>query len=264
MTNVFDCKDLWQLADWLEDISGKDVDHKALYQQLRQYYMAVCMESVYQGHPKWSVVDRDRVCPLYLYRNWAYARSANENANQLHRIATEIRESYCSVEASCLSLREAEAIMCHLDEKYAFSKKVIYGHLLIFLLPTQHRKEDSFCRTYQSKDGTTGADIYMLLPHKDCNATSQSIFLHELGHCLNLSLTGNPKVPPEDFAHAVRYLFPTLSEMRCEEVAEIFAHCFAMSILAESSFRQYDPFQTIPMKAKGLLRSYFEAKLQQL
>ena len=96
-------------------------------------------------------------------------------------------------------------------------------------------------------DGSVVADIYMLIPHKDLEATPQSMFLHELGHCVNIALTGNPEVVPEDFALVTSLIGVNRDDC---DVSEFFTHCFAMSLLIEPDLLKADPFNMAPHNHK--------------
>ena len=87
------------------------------------------------------------------------------------------------------------------------------------------------------------------------------MFLHELGHCVNIALTNNPEVVPEDFA-----LVTSLIGVNYDNcyVAEFFAHCFAMSLLIEAELLSADPFKTVHQNHKQMFRTYFEYKMQNL
>lgn len=110
-------------------------------------------------------------------------------------------------------------------------------------------------------DGSVAADIYMLIPHKDHEVTPQSILLHELGHYVNIALTGNTEVPPEDFV-LVTFLIGVNKE-NCD-ILEFFAHCFAMSLLIEPELLISDPFKMVPQNHKQMFRTYFQHKIQNL
>ena len=96
------------------------------------------------------------------------------------------------------------------------------------------------------------ADIYLLIPHKDFSATPQSILLHEIGHMINLALTGTMEVQPDDFQVVSALLHLNLDGV---DNKEFFAHCFAMSLLVEPELNSADPFTMFPKRTKR----YFEA-----
>ena len=101
----------------------------------------------------------------------------------------------------------------------------------------------------------------MLIPHKAHEATPQSILLHELGHCVNIALTGDPEVPPEDFVLVMKLIGADKAEC---DVPEFLAHCFAMSLLIEPDLLNADPFKMIPLNHKQMFRIYFQHIMQNL
>lgn len=103
------------------------------------------------------------------------------------------------------------------------------------------------------------ADIYLLVPHKDFSATPQSILLHEIGHMINLALTGAMEVQPDDFQVVSALLHLNLDGV---DNKEFFAHCFSMSLLIEPELNSADPFTMVPKKDKKIFRSYFTYKLK--
>lgn len=154
-----------------------------------------------------------------------------------------------------ISTEDAEIVMRAAEQVYRFSWHIgKEQHTLIFLLPATHKTEDSFCRCYQRADGRMQADIYLLVPHKDFSATPQSILLHEVGHMINLALTGTIEVQPDDFQVVSALLHLDLNGV---DRKEFFAHCFAMSLLIEPELTSADPFTIAPKTDKTIFRSYF-------
>ena len=237
-------------------------DYEQLYQELRARYEQQIMEAFINRHPGWSVIEGNAACMMYLYRNWAFAEKVEENAAQMEALADGLIENYEDCDDTFLPADAAAETMKIADRAYDFSKCVLKEqHLFIFLFQARHKKEDSFCRCMNMSDGSVATDIYMLVPHKDHEATPRSMFLHELGHCVNIALTGNPEVLPEDFALVTSLI--GVNQDDCD-VAEFFAHCFAMSLLIESDLLNADPFKTVPQNHKQMFRTYFQHKTQNL
>lgn len=86
------------------------------------------------------------------------------------------------------------------------------------------------------------------------------MFFHEVGHCVNIALNGNPEVPPENFALVTSLI--GMNQDNCD-VPEFFAHCFAMSLLIEPALLNADPFKTVPQNHKQMFRTYFNVKFQE-
>lgn len=235
-------------------------NYEQLHQELRARYEQQIMEAFMDRHPGWSVVEGNTACMMYLYHNWPFSRKAEENAVQLMALADDITENYDECDDLFLTADVAKKTMKIADRVYDFSKRVLHDqHMFIFLFQTKHHTEDSFCRCMKMVDESVAADIYMLIPHKDHEATPQSMFLHELGHCVNIALTGNPDVPPEDFALVTSLI--GVNQENCD-VSEFFAHCFAMSLLIEPELLSADPFKTVSQNHKQMFQVYFKKKLQ--
>ena len=237
-------------------------DYEQLHQELRARCEQLIMEAFMDRHPGWSVVEGNAACMMYLYRNWAFAEKAEENAAQLTALTDDLNENYEDCEEAFLTADAAAETVGIADRIYNFSQRVLKGqHLFIFLFQARHKKEDSFCRCMNMTDGSVAADIYMLIPHKDHEATPQSMLLHELGHCVNIALTGDPEVPPEDFALIMKLI--EVDKVECD-IPEFFAHCFAVGLLIEPELLIADPFEVVPQNHKQLFRAYFQLKIQNL
>lgn len=232
------------------------------YEQLHQELCARCdqliMEAFMDRHPRWSIVEGNAACMMYLYRNWSFSRRVEENVAQLSALANDITENYDDCDDKFLTAEAAAETIKVAERVYDFSKRVLREqHLFIFLFHAKHRTEDSFCRCMNMTDGSVAADIYMLIPHKDHETTPQSMLLHELGHCVNIALTGDPEIPPEDFALVMKLI--GVDAVECD-IPEFFAHCFAMSLLIEPELLITDPFKMVPINHKQMFRDYFKIK----
>ena len=255
---------LCDLAAYLKKVAVTFSQHEyeQLHQELQARYDQQIMEAFMDRHPGGSVVEGNAACMLYLYRNWLFSRKAKENAAQLTALADDLLENYEECEEKFLTADVTIETMRIADRVYNFSQRILKDqHLFIFLFHARHRKEDSFCRCTNMTDGSVAADIYMLIPHKDHEATPESMFLHELGHCVNVALTGDPEAPPEDFTLVMKLI--SADKIECD-VSEFFAHCFAMSLLIEPELLNADPFEMVPMNHKQIFRTYFEYKIQNL
>ena len=237
-------------------------DYEQLHQELRARCDQLILEAYMDRHPGWSVVEGNAACMMYLYRNWSFSRRAEENVAQLSALANDITENYDDCDDSFLTAEAAAETMKVAERVYDFSKRVLCKqHLFIFLFHAKHRTEDSFCRCMIMTDGSVAADIHMLIPHKDHEATPHSMLLHELGHFVNIILTGDPETPPEDFTLVMKLIGADAVEC---DIAEFFAHCFAMSLLIEPELLSVDPFKMVPQNHKQLFQAYFQLKIQNL
>ena len=251
-----------ELTQFLRKIASAycQADYAKLYQELQLRYEQQIFSAFLDGHPSWSIVQGESAYALLLYHNWSFSRDQAENARQMAALAQEIEQQYTDTDKMPISTEDAEIVMRAAERVYRFSWHIWKEHhTLIFLLPATHKTEDSFCRCYQRADGRMQADIYMLVPHKDFSATPQSILIHEVGHMINLALTGTMEVQPDDFQVVSALLHLNLNGV---DSKEFFAHCFAMSLLIEPELISADPFTMVPKTDKTIFRSYFTYKLK--
>ena len=251
-----------KLTQFLRKIADAycQADYAKLYQELQLRYEQQIFSAFLDGHPSWSIVQREAAYTLLLYHNWRFSRDRAENARQMTVMAQEIEQHYSDTEKTPISMEAAKTVMRTVERTYLFSRHIWKEHhTLIFLLSATHKTEDSFCRCYQRADGRMQAEIYLLVPHKDFSATPQSILLHEIGHMINLALTGTMEVQPDDFQVVSALLHLNLNGVDCKE---FFAHCFAMSLLIEPELNLADPFTMVPKTDKKVFRSYFTYKLK--
>ena len=251
-----------ELTQFLRKIASAycQADYVQLYQELQLRYEQQIFSAFLDGHPSWSIVQGESAYALLLYHNWSFSRDQAENARQMTALAQEIEQQYTDTDNMPISTEDAEIVMRAAERVYRFSWHIWKEHhTLLFLLPATHKTEDSFCRCYQRADGRMQADIYLLVPHKDFSATPQSILLHEIGHMINLALTGTMEVQPYDFQVVSALLHLNLDGVDCKE---FFAHCFAMSLLIEPELNSADPFTMVPKTDKTIFRSYFTYKLK--
>ena len=251
-----------KLTQFLRKIANAycQADYAQLYQELQLRYEQQIFSAFLDGHPSWSIVQEEIAYTLLLYHNWSFSRDRAENAQQMTAIAQKIEQHYSDTEKIPISMEAAETVMRAVERVYLFSRHIWKEHhTLIFLFPAIHKTEDSFCRCYQRADGRMQADIYLLVPHKDFSATPQSILLHEIGHIINLALTGTMEVQPDDFQVVSALLHLNLDGV---DWKEFFAHCFAMSLLMEPELISADPFTMVPKTDKTVFQTYFTYKLK--
>lgn len=251
-----------ELTQFLRKIANTycQTDYAQFYQELQLRYEQQIFSAFLDGHPSWSIVQGEIAYTLLLYHNWNFSRDRAENARQMAAIAQELEQHYSDTEKMPISMEAAETVMRVVERTYLFSRHIWKEHhTLIFLLSATHKTEDSFCRCYQRADGRMQADIYLLVPHKDFSVTPQSILLHEIGHIINLALTGAIEVQPNDFQVVSALLHLNLDGVDCKE---LFAHCFAISLLMEPELTSDDPFTMVPKTDKTVFRSYFTYKLK--
>ena len=107
-------------------------------------------------------------------------------------------------------------------------------------------------------------DELLLRRISSLNEEARSVQPQTPADVLNLSLTGNISIVPEDFFPFGELFFPSLSTEYRNQAPEFFAHCFSMGITSRPEFQQYDAFPTIELAHKRLFDAYMKAKIASL
>ena len=100
---------------------------------------------------------------------------------------------------------------------------------------------------------------------RDKHSTPESMFLHELGHVLNVRLTGDLTLAPPAFLEFGEPFFPGLSDRHRSVSGELFAHCFAMGVFSRHpELRELDPFTMVNVEDKQAFGQFMEALIRTL
>ena len=223
------------------------------------------MDSLLYKQRNWQICKDTSAVYTYLYRNWTYQSSLKANRDYLLEIADHIQQDYFCSEGPQITVQDATYILSALDNQYDFSRRIIGDSFLHLLLPNDaHKSYDAFCRPYSTPDGQITCDIIMPQIQRDIKSTPGSMLLHELGHLLNIKLTGSLKVVPDLFVKLDGLMRTSQIEGDTVELCELFAHLFAMTMLRQSTLKQYDSYPTLPEETQSVFFSYFESLLKDI
>lgn len=267
--NIDHCTSLTSLSNYLKEQAArpdlKQAECKLLYATLEEHCQRHYMNGLLSIHGNWYICDGTDAVYTYFYRNWRYQKSLSANRDYLLKIANHIQQDFFCADGPQLTMQEATHILSVLDKCYGFSKKMLGSRPLLLLLPNDaHRTYDAFCRPYVAQDGEVNCDIIMPHVQRDVKTHSGSMLLHELGHLLNLKLTGSLQVLPDLFIQLDGVLRNEKIASTTEELSELFAHLFAMTMLQLPDLKQYDSYPPLPEKTASVFAAYFKALLAEL
>lgn len=265
----FTVDNFYELASVLARLLSQNPPERAklkkLYDHVEQTYISAMKGAILDKHPQWCVQGHQRAAELYLYQNWPHSEMGKDILSSLNMLVGQMKSDFSLSEGEQLSMASIESILCYLDQQDHYSEKVLKsGKLMILSAGCSHRKFDALSRPRIYQDDSFCCDIYLFHRKKNENSSLESILLHELGHVLNLSLTGDISAVPEDFFTFGELFFPGLSTIYREQAPEFFAHCFSMGITSRSEFHQYDAFPTVNPDHKKLFDAYMRAKIASL
>lgn len=237
-----------------------------LHDQVEHTLIIANNEAIIDRHPGWIVCEGHRAAELYLCRNWRRSGKLDDEKEQLQVLAEQMKKDFFAAQNERIDLEVVEKIMRDLDEQDHFTAKVLGGEqLLILSAGCAHQRFSALCRPYIYQDDSFSCDVYLFQRTAGDRSTSWgSILLHELGHVLNLRLTGDISVVPDDFLSFAERFFHGLSTKYRASAPEFFAHCFAMGVASRPGLECYDAFRNIQKEYKQLFDAYMRSKIARL
>lgn len=254
------------LTSLLESPSISANGLRQLHRSLEETWERVSVDSLLAGHPYWSICTGKTACQLYLYRPWRLCRGREQTLEQIRLILEHLQSEFVPADGSQITPHSAERLLRLLDKDCNFSRKVLAPEpMLVFLPDCGHRTYDAFCSPYLLDNDAVTCDIFLPRILRDKHSTPESMFLHELGHVLNVRLTGDLTLAPPAFLEFGEPFFPGLSDRHRAVSGELFAHCFAMGVFSRHpELRELDPFTMVTAEDKQAFGQFMEALIRTL
>lgn len=149
-----------------------------------------------------------------------------------------------------------QEIITYLNREYDFTQKV-YGEY-VPIIAINHNSHQSL-NGFQPVSEFGKSPVYIFLYHlmHGVNYSPEYVLLHELGHIVQRRY-GSDIRPPDSFYGILSEKGLKLSD---QELCECFADTFAIAIMCDTPFTQYDPFKDIPLEIKRQNRAYISELL---
>lgn len=176
------------------------------------------------------------------------------------------REYFIPPVGPIISVAEIDMVMNAVCKRYPLFRKVLRDNKLTILrLSNTHKAMNSLCNAAHHRNNAEKFHYELCLFHT--NGAMQGhpvyIFLHELGHILQVEATHDPALVPESFI--------TFSDGMTEEkltqgqlAPELFADAFAMAMMQTFDWKEYDSFDTVPDMAKTLFKNYMDLLMMRM
>lgn len=202
--------------------------------------------------------------PLYLTANGLALGGVRNTVQHIRKLMDYVDASIVAPSGNCLTKERAERVLQVLTAKFPYFD--VTGKPLNILLI------DNSDRIYNSQCGVNSAadDCIILMFHmKDNTLSPEYVFLHELGHALQIALTGSPETVPGEFI-TFHQLLGNQLEQGDAGAPDLFADTFAMAVMRGTELSSCDPFElsdalkdVIERFITGLFRRYGNRGVQQ-
>ena len=241
----------------LQEDRMRQHDFDCLRKNLELSYKKCLLDAFYSGHASYCICTGAEATDIYLYRNWPASKSDRRNKKSLRQISEQIEDDLMPTRGTQITPTAVHKILALLEARYQFLQRVRKGKPLFIILPDcSHKNYNGLCRTHLCKRNQTDCEIYLFHSLEYHKYSPEFVFLHELGHVLNLALTGTLEIVPNGFLEFAEILFPNMTVPYQKTVSEIFADCFAMGIMSLPPMARFDPFGSTRFECKQVIELY--------
>lgn len=171
-----------------------------------------------------------------------------------------VQENILPPVGNFISVSEIDMVMNAVSKKYPLWRRMfVDSKLTILRLNNTHKEMNSMCNASHKIGDATKFSYELYLFHtKDFEQGHPVyIFLHELGHILQIEAAHDPSLVPESFIKFSNDM--TGKELTQGEFApELFADAFAMAMMQTFGWKEYDTFDIVSDSVKELFKHYME------
>jgi len=207
---------------------------KALASQICEYYILF-----HELSDKKYFVSSHSI-PLYLLFNGLTNRYVRDSRMCIKMIIDYIDEYIVPASGNCITKDDINNILNLLDQKFPYFNVVgVNQPLIILTFKNSSRIYNSFFCT----DASRRFLIINMLNMMDNDTSPEYVFLHELGHALQLAITGSmDNVPGEfiSFQNDLSGVEPI--EQDDPNAPDLFADSFAIAVMNNTPLKKHDPF----------------------
>ena len=189
--------------------------------------------------PKYHIYPFGKSIPAYLASYGLSIGKVREMRKNIKCLINVIDDTIVEPSGNYLAEKDEERILSILSDKFPFWEIVANNRSMDILnIHNSHRVYSSLCGTNET---ATSFVIYMF-NMRDKSMMPEYVFLHELGHALQMALTGSNLIVPDQFINFNNSLPNVKLEQGTYDASEAFADTFAIAVMRGTSLADFDPF----------------------
>ena len=226
---------------------------KKLAQSLNEWLFLLSNENIFEDKKPEYYIYQTKVSLLYyLASNDLTLGRVREMRQNIKRLITYIDETSIPPSGRFLAVEKEEKILSVLFMKYPYLEIVSANRPLVVLnFNSTNRASNSFCGT----DEGVKSSVILMYNMKDNSVIPEYVFLHELGHALQIALTGSADDVPNEFIEFHNSMpYTEKINQGGKDATELFADTFAISVMRNTKLSCFDPFHF-----SDPLNAHFEA-----
>jgi len=230
------CKQLAQaLTEWTYRLRNKEL----FVYEISKYYIFTDWESI----------------PYYLAFSGLSLGRVREVRRYIKDQIAYINETIIEPTGNCITVDTEKKVMSILEAKYPFFEVAATKNPLHIL------NINNTNRIYNSTTGCSESSVPLavhMYNMKDSDTAPEYVFLHELGHVLQASLTNSVLYVPDEFIQ-LHNTIPSARrlEQGNPDAPEVFADTFAVAVMRGTELSCYDPFN-FPEALNEVLEKFYK------
>jgi hypothetical protein len=228
-----------------DTLNQRSVNHSAFCKHLSQTITEWSVRGkpdpvLETAHPHYNILKPFSTIPTYLASFGIVTGKVRETRANLKELITDIDTNIVMPSGNFLSKQEEEKVLTALSEKFPVYWQIVSARrkLDIINVNNSHRIYNSTCGTNKSST----AYLIFMFNMKDSTLLPEYVFLHELGHALQVASTGSYLHVPDDFLHFSNTLTNDNLQQGDSLALELFADTFAIAVMRSSYLHNQIPF----------------------
>lgn len=245
ISELINTHDLFSACETLKKIdaylSGIKTGRSSYCQSLCEYLCewVIASSDIYAMEKPYKVVKPELSTQVYLTTFGFRTGKVMDTISCIRAAISNIEDGALAPSGNRLTPESAENVLDTMAGKMPYFEIIgKLGLLGVLLLNNSHKVYNSLCGV--NAEGTRAT---VLMYHmKDQTVSPEYVFLHELGHVLQIALCGPDEVP-EEFYRFQSSFFPQPLERGTPIAAEVFADAFAVAVMHGTALQKHIPFE---------------------
>jgi hypothetical protein len=227
-----------------EGLTNKTIDRsrycKKLAQAVSEWSLFSRLESVFEDKkPDYYIHPPNRSVSLYLATHGLTSGKVREMRKNIKTLISNIDNEIIKPTGNYLTVDNGEKTLSILSDKFPYWKTVSPNAAIdILIMKNSHRLYNSLCGT----DDNYKKFVVYMFNMKDDSLRPEYVFLHELGHLLQMALTGSVLIVPDEFINFHNSTQYEKLEQGNPDAAEVFADIFAIAVMRGTVLSDFYPF----------------------
>ncbi|MDR1206375.1 MAG: hypothetical protein LBL26_13010 [Peptococcaceae bacterium] len=204
--------------------------------------------SSYFGHLSNLLFENKRYISVSEPRSpLCYLASSGMQSGRIRQTMKGLRETIDYIDnfilppsGACLTMDSTETVMAVLTNKFPYFDVIPTNPLFILHLANSHKAFNSMSGFGDGEEA--GRGIIVMLHMKDMDIFPEYVFLHELGHILQVAITKSPNTVPPAFLRFHNEIGGVPFSEGSPDAPDVFADTFAIAVMHGTELEKYNPF----------------------